>query len=187
MEKISETRMLGNSIAHKNLFYNRLHVLAGPQIELNTIPLFYYSELEDIGRFMYLITSQPNILGGINDIQKTDALSLEAQKRKIDTSRLNRNFMSGFYNMLAFEHIISKNKVQSKFRLSKSPHLVTQSEIEEYRTKKEIISKLKAKDNEGSYLRHQTPTAIKDWLEESGYTNLTIEQVKRYITEAAGK
>jgi len=130
--KINPRKIKANAMATQTHFYEKLYNMAAAQATVTTIPLFHHSAIMNLGKDMFLLAAQPTISGGIEEA--VDDMSLKAKKYHEGSSksrkRLHSSFMSGLYLLRAFEHRITKTKVDSQFRLVKTSNTVSNEEIE---------------------------------------------------------
>ena len=100
-------------LTHITKIYKAVHELAAPKITLTTTPMFGYSNYTNIGRqAMYAHIDHHEILSDYE-------YHLEKMRdpEKAIMMQASRKFSTGLYVMLGFEHVISKNKVSSDFKL----------------------------------------------------------------------
>jgi hypothetical protein len=121
-----------NALMHTALFYEQLYNMAGPQMDVTTIPMFYYSTMTDVGKHMFLLMKQPSILGSermatvMGSEGDVDKLALNRERKR---QKQYSSFMTGLYTLIAFENRITKTSVDSRFRLTKHPYTADEESI----------------------------------------------------------
>ena len=127
---ISPSRIQGNLFDFDKIVYNQLSNMAY-QADVVTLPMFNISHMSNIGDTIFLYASEPTVLGGF-DNNSIDSMAIQSPEDTEKRKKYYSSFFTGFYHILAFEHNITKTKVDSHFKLFKSTSKYTSQEVNEY-------------------------------------------------------